>query len=305
MSQAHANNIDIEYEIYGATHGATHGASGAPTILLIMGLGAQLTRWPLPFVERLASKGFRVIRFDNRDIGLSTKCDAAGMPNIGAIATAKATGKPVTVAYTLDDMAADAVGLLDALHIDRAHIVGASMGGMIGQLVAADYPKRVLSFTSVMSTTGNPALPSSKPEAAALLSTPAPSPKDQEAFVAYAIKSARTIGSPKYPAAEAVIRERALSDAARSYAPLGMLRQLAAVTATGDRRERLQKIVAPTLVIHGADDPLVPVQGGEDTAANIPGAELKIIPGMGHDLPVELHATIVDAIVALIQRATG
>jgi pimeloyl-ACP methyl ester carboxylesterase len=295
MTQIRANNIDIEYESY--------GGGDAPVILLIMGLGSQLTRWPLPFVEKLTSQGYRVIRFDNRDIGLSTKFDASGIPNIRDIAIAKASGKPITVAYTLDDMAGDAIGLLDALHIDRAHIVGASMGGMIGQLVAADYPQRVLSFTSIMSTTGNPALPPSKPEAGALLGAPAPSPKDQEAFAAHAIKVSRTIGSPLYPAEESYLRERALSDAARSYSPLGMLRQLAAVTATGDRRAKLKNITAPTLVIHGADDPLVPVQGGEDTAANIAGAQLMIIPGMGHDLPAPLYATVVDAIVSVVHRA--
>jgi pimeloyl-ACP methyl ester carboxylesterase len=296
MTHIRANNIDIEYESY--------GAKDAPVILLVMGLGAQLTRWPKPFVDLLVSKGFRVIRFDNRDIGLSTKFDSAGMPNIPAIAIAKATGLPFAVTYTLEDMAADTVALLDALKIDRVHLIGASMGGMISQIVAADYPQRVLSFTSIMSTTGNPALPPSSPAATMLLGTPAPNPKDVEAYVAHAIRSAKIIGSPAYPATEAYIRERVLSEAERSYSPLGMLRQLAAVTANGDRRNKLKKITAPTMVIHGANDPLVPVQGGEDTAANIPGATLKIIPGMGHDLPAALHTTIVDAIMTVITRAS-
>jgi pimeloyl-ACP methyl ester carboxylesterase len=297
MTQIRANKIDIEYE--------SCGSSDAPVILLVMGLGAQLTRWPKPFVDMLVGKGFRVIRFDNRDIGLSTKFDAAGIPNIPAIAIAKATGLPFSVPYTLEDMAADAVALLDALQIKRVHLVGASMGGMIGQLIAADYPQRVLSFTSIMSTTGNPALPPSSPAATMLLGTPAPNPRDQDAYVAHAIKAARIIGSPAYPATEAAIRERVLSEAARSYSPLGMLRQLAAVTANGDRRRKLKNIQAPTMVIHGADDPLVPMRGGEDTAANIDGAALKIIPGMGHDLPAALHTTIVDAIMTVVQRTAA
>jgi pimeloyl-ACP methyl ester carboxylesterase len=296
MTQIRANNIDIEYESY--------GSNKDPVILLVMGLGAQLTRWPKPFVDLLVSKGFRVIRFDNRDIGLSTKFDSAGMPNIPVIAIAKATGLPFTVAYTLEDMAADAVALLDALRIERVHLIGASMGGMIGQIIAADYPERVLSFTSIMSTTGNPSLPTSTPAAAMLLATPTPSPNDTEAYVAHAVKSAKIIGSPAYPATESYTRERVLSEAARSYSPLGMLRQLAAVTVNGDRRNKLKKITAPTMVIHGADDPLVPMQGGEDTAANIPGATLKIIPGMGHDLPAALHTTIVDAVMTVIHRAS-
>jgi pimeloyl-ACP methyl ester carboxylesterase len=297
MAQVSANGIRIEYESY--------GSSDAPVVLLVMGLASQLTRWPLAFVQKLAAHGYRVIRFDNRDIGLSTKFDAAGLPNLSEIVAAMQAGKIPGVPYTLHDMAADVVGLLDALKIQRAHIVGASMGGMIAQLVAADYPERVLSLTSIMSNTGNPALPPATPEAQAILYTPAPLPSDTQAYGDHAVRASRAIGSPGYPTDEKLIRERALADGARSYSPTGAMRQIAAITATGDRRMKLRTIKAPTLVIHGADDALVRVQGGEDTAATIAGSKLLIIPGMGHDLPAALYNTIIDAILGVIKRATG
>ena len=298
MAKITANAIQLEYESFGAPE--------APVILLIMGLGAQLTRWTVPFIELLVSRGYRVIRYDNRDIGLSTKFDAAGVPNLRQLVMAMALGQRVNVPYTLDHMAADAVGLLDALQIPRAHIVGASMGGMIAQLVAADYPQRVLSLTSMMSTTGNPMLPPPTRAAAEALYayTAAPNPQDLEAYANYGVKTAAIIGSPRYPADPAAVRERVLADAARNYSPDGVTRQLAAVTVSGDRRARLQKITAPTVVLHGAEDPLVPVQGGEDTAACIRNAELRIIPGMGHDFPVELYPAIVDAIMRAVQRSS-
>jgi pimeloyl-ACP methyl ester carboxylesterase len=294
MPSIQANGINIEYESYGPQE--------APPVLLIMGLGGQLTLWPIELCEALVARGFRVIRYDNRDIGLSTKFDHAGVPDMAALMMASFTGTKPDVAYTLDDMAADAAGLLDALGIDRAHIVGASMGGMIAQMVAATHPERTLSLTSIMSTTGNPAIPPARPEAMAVL-TNRPATADPDALVAFSVNAARVIGSPAYPASEERLLTRVRADLQRSYSPTGYMRQMAAVIAGGDRRARLAAVTAPTLVIHGDADPLVSIEGGRDTAANIKGAELTIIPGMGHDLPLELIETIADAIAGVASRA--
>lgn len=296
MPQIHANGIKLEYEIV--------GDAGAEPLLAIMGLGAQMTRWPLEFRRRLANRGFRVVSFDNRDVGLSEKIEAAGAPDLGAVVKALSEGRRPQVAYTLAEMAADAAGLLEALDVERAHVVGASMGGMIAQLVAADHPERVLSLTSIMSSTGNPALPRATPEASAVLAERGPDPhQDLEAFLAHSVRSARTIGSPAYPQDEAALRERALTDFRRSFYPVGFQRQYAAIMASPDRRPKLAGIKAPAMVVHGEADPLVPVAGGRDTAQNIPGAELRIIPGMGHDLPPALYDEIIDAIAAVAARA--
>ena len=293
MPQLSANGIAIEYDERG---------SGDP-LLLIMGLGAQMTRWPEGFCDALAAKGFRVIRFDNRDIGLSSKMDEAGLPDMAAVFTAFATGAAAPVAYTLQEMSEDAVGVLDALGIGQAHIVGASMGGMIAQLVAADFPDHTLSLTSIMSTTGNRELPTGTPEAMAALSTPAPNPnEDLEGFLAAGIKTAHIVGSPGH-VDEAALRERMAADAERSYYPAGFMRQYAAVLASPDRRPKLKGIKAPTVVIHGEADALVNVAGGRDTAENIPGAELLVIPGMGHDVPQVFWGQIVDAIAAVAAKA--
>lgn len=294
MPQVSANGIKLEYESF--------GSPANPVALLIMGLGAQLTRWPVAFCEKLAARGFRVIRFDNRDSGLSTLLDSAPIPDLRMLVAARMTGLAMNVPYTLDDMAADTIGLLDALHIEQAHIVGASMGGMIAHLVAADYPQRVLSLTSIMSTTGNPALPPPTPAAAAVLMARAPHPSDRNAYLAHGLNTLRTIGSPGYPFDEAVMSERILNEAARSYNPAGFGRQIAAVTATGDRREKIRRIKAPTVVVHGAADPLVPLAAGRDTAENIANAELRVILGMGHDFPPPLFETIIDAIESAAKR---
>ena len=296
MPQARANGITLEYDIHGP-------ASGEPA-LLIMGLGAQMTRWPLPFVEMLAERGLRVIRFDNRDVGLSERIESGGVPDLTKVIGAMMQGQKPDVPYLLDDMAADAVGLLDALGIARAHVVGASLGGMVAQLVAADYPDRVLSLTSIMSTTGNRELPPAKPEAMAVLNNRGPDPTvDLDGYLAHAVTGARAIGSPGYPADDAGVRERSLNDFRRSYYPLGFARQYAAAAASADRRPKLAGITAPTVVIHGDADPLVPVEGGRDTAASVPGAELRIVPGMGHDFPPALYETIADGIMRAVERS--
>jgi len=294
MAQVQANGISIEYE--------TFGDKANDTVLLIMGLGGQLTVWPTAFCEELVSRGFHVVRFDNRDIGLSTKFEEAGMPDMAAIFGALMSGKPANAPYSLDDMADDAVGLLDALGIDQAHIVGASMGGMIAQLVATNHPAKTISLTSIMSTTGNPALPQAKPEAMEVLMTPA-SEGDIEGAIQRGMKAWRVIGSPGFPTEDALLREWVSRDVNRSLYPVGVARQMAAIVANGDRREKLKKLNVPAVVVHGADDPLVPVEGGKDTAATIPGAELRIVPGMGHDFPLGLVETFADAVSSVAARA--
>lgn len=287
MPQIKANGLTLEYE--------DHGDKSAPPVLLVMGLGAQLTLWPIELVEALVARGFRVIRYDNRDIGLSHKMDGAKAPGMVRHILMKRFGLNPRVPYTLADMAADGVGLLDALGIGKAHIVGASMGGMIAQHIAFSHPDKVLSLTSIMSTTGNPRLPAARKEALDVL-TKRPASMAESVLVEHGVKIGRTIGSPGYPADEDRLRANVTRDFRRSFYPAGMPRQLAAIIADGDRRARLAGVAAPTLVIHGEADPLVPVEGGRDTAANVPGAAIITIPGMGHDLPQALVETIADAI---------
>jgi pimeloyl-ACP methyl ester carboxylesterase len=291
---AKANGIDIAYEEF--------GARGAPAILLIMGLGAQLTRWSETFCQRLADGGFRVIRYDNRDVGLSTKFEAAGIPNVGALFQRAMHGQPVDAPYTLEDMARDGVGLLDTLGIAKAHIVGASMGGMIAQIFAATWPERTLSLVSIMSTSGRPGLPPATPAAmGALLATPPA--QDRDTVIAHALKNRAIVGSQKFPEDEAVLRPAIAADYDRGYYPQGSARQIAAVLKSGSRVALLEKIRVPSLAIHGADDPLVPVEGGKDTAATIPGAALLIVPGMGHAIETALIPTVTDAIIAFCRKS--
>jgi pimeloyl-ACP methyl ester carboxylesterase len=280
MPQVRANGIDIEYE--------TFGSDGDPVILLIMGLGGQLTLWPETFCKSLAARGFRVIRFDNRDAGKSTHLIDAGAPDIGALMAKLMSGQPAQSPYTLDDMANDAVALLGALSVERAHIVGASMGGMIAQLVAAQHPAVTTSLVSIMSSPGRPGLPPGRPEAMAALMTPLPTNSREDRIVA-SMKTWRIIGSPGYPATDAELRADAERDIDRiPFEPTGMARQMAAILVGPPRNDILKSVTAPALVIHGADDPLVPVEAGQDTAASIPGAELIVVPGMGHDVTVAL-----------------
>jgi pimeloyl-ACP methyl ester carboxylesterase len=285
--QATINGISITYE--------DKGPRDAPVILLVMGLGGQLTLWPDEFVDALNGCGFRTIRYDNRDVGLSTRFEAAGVPNLKWMFVKAAIGLPVRGAYGLADMAADGMALLDALGVERAHIVGASMGGMIAQHIAARYPERVLSLTSIMSTTGNRRLPRARKEAMQVLAN-RPMGGDPEDMIAYSVRAARVIGSPGYPAEEDRLQRRVRADYERGFYPQGVARQMAAIVADGDRRAMLKGVKAPTLVIHGEDDPLVPLAGGRDTAASIAGARLMTIPGMGHDLPLALVDTLTGAI---------
>ena len=288
MPQVKANGITIEYE--------AHGDPANPPLLLVMGLGAQLTLWPIELVEALVKRGYYVIRYDNRDIGLSEKFGHAGVPNFRRVALMRLFGLRARLPYRLTDMAEDAVALLDALGIAKAHVVGASMGGMIVQLMAVNHPDKLLSMTSIMSTTGNPRLPRPKPEAMKALLDRAPANASLDEVIPIGLRVARAIGSPVYPAAEDRLRSRIASDYQRSFYPQGAARQISAIMDDGDRRKRLKKVRVPSLVIHGVDDPLVPVEGGRDTAAHIPGAKLLEVPGMGHDLPLELVETIADAI---------
>jgi pimeloyl-ACP methyl ester carboxylesterase len=297
--KAKANGITIAYESF--------GPEDREVMLLIMGNGAQLTAWPAELIEELVERGYRVVIYDNRDVGLSTKFDRAGVPDAKAVIEARIAGKPSPLPYMLDDMAKDAVGLLDALGVKKAHIVGVSMGGMIAQLVAADHPEHVLSLTSIMSTSGNPEVPfPADPKATAKMPPSAPE-GDKEATIANAVKVVRILAGPDYPPDEKRIREMVVRSMNRSTDLGGMARHnaLSALGLFEDRRPKLQTIKAPTVVVHGAKDPIMSVAGGKDTAANIPGAELRIIPGMGHDLPIPLVKTIADAITAAASRATG
>jgi pimeloyl-ACP methyl ester carboxylesterase len=295
MSSVSANGIRLEYESYGS---AQH-----QTILLIMGLGCQLTRWPMALCDELVSRGYRVIRFDNRDVGLSTKMDHTGKLDVASLVMGFMMGKPLPSKYSLEDLAMDTVGLLDALDIQAAHIVGASMGGMIAQILAARHPSRVLSLTSIMSTTSNPALPQARPVVAAASLQNITDSATQAAKIASGVNLWQSIGSPAYPIAPSILREEVSRDAQRAFHPAGVARQMLAIASGEDRRALCAGIVAPTVVLHGADDPLIPVEGGRDTAAAIPGAELRIIPGMGHDIPHELIPVFVDAITRAARRA--
>ncbi|MEQ9520735.1 MAG: alpha/beta hydrolase [Parvibaculum sp.] len=287
--QVRSNGLHLEVERFGPE-------TGEP-ILLVMGLGGQLTLWPIELVEELVSRGYHVVRFDNRDVGLSAKFDHMGTPSIIRLMIADALRIRPRAPYLLDDMAKDAVGVLDALGIKKAHIVGVSMGGMISQLIAAHHGERVLSFTSIMSTTGHRTLPGpSKAARKALLAPPPKDPSDMAAIRQRMMDTVSVIGSPAYPMDETERQDLVNSQLDRDYHPTGLVRQIAAIVASGDRREALKKVTAPTVVLHGEDDPLVPIEGGRDTALHIRGAELVTVPGMGHDMPRALVPLIADTI---------
>jgi pimeloyl-ACP methyl ester carboxylesterase len=292
-----ANGIDIEYE--------TFGKEGNPPLLLIMGLTAQLVYWDEGFIDQLVQRGFRVIRFDNRDVGRSTHFHAAGVPSQAPASQEPTGSSPPAAPYLLSDMAADAVGLLDALGIKAAHVVGLSMGGMIAQELAIRHPERVLSLTSIMSNTGDPSMPGPKPELMPLFQQmlrPAP---DREQAIEQELRVFKAIASPGFPLDEAALRKKLTLAHDRCYDPAGYVRQQAAITASGSRKQALASVRAPTLVIHGKEDPAAPVEEGIDTARSIPGAELLVIDGMGHDLPREVWPRVAEAIAANAARASA
>lgn len=294
MARIKANGIEIEYE--------TFGRKNDPALLLIMGLGAQLTLWPESLCEGLASHGFYVVRYDNRDVGLSTDFDKWGVPNIMEAFMKLMKGEKVATPYLLDDLANDAIGLLDALGIDRAHMVGASMGGMIAQIVAAKFPQRTRSLVSIMSTSGRHGLPMGKPEAVAMLSAQPEGPA-REQLIAHGIKLRTVIGSPGFPPDPAELRALVERNIDRRYYPAGAARQYLAIMASGDRVDLLKTVKVPTLVLHGADDPLLPVDGGKDVASLVPGAKIETFPGWGHDVPRQMVPKLVESISKFCRAA--
>ncbi|MGD8833022.1 MAG: alpha/beta fold hydrolase [Pseudomonadales bacterium] len=289
MASIRANGITLEYDTFGSP-------TGRP-LLLVMGLGAQMIHWRDEFCGQLAEKDHFVIRFDNRDSGLSEKFGHLGIPDMGQMAARLLAGEPAEAPYTLDDMASDAFGLLDALGVEAAHICGASMGGMIVQAMALAAPERVRSLTSIMSSTGNPALPPSTDEAMAAMLSPAATSREEA--IERSLRVSQVIGSPGYPVPEDVARARAAESYDRSFYPEGVARQMAAIAAHGNRRPALETLEVPALVIHGADDPLVRVEGGHDTHQALRGSTLRIFEGMGHDLPEALWSDVVGAVEAL------
>ena len=293
MPSIQSNGLTLEYEIL--------GPADAPPLLLVMGLAMQMIAWPDAFCARLVDKGFRVIRFDNRDVGLSTKLDQLGTPNVPLEFIKHMMRLPLKAPYFINDMATDAAGLLDALGIERAHVVGASLGGMIAQNLAANFPDKVASLTSIMSTTGRRSLPGPTRKARnAILQVPAR--RGDIAGAVSRMKSVlRAIGSPGFPEDETILSLFCERHVRRSYHPSGAARQLIAIAASGDRTKAVRRITAPTLVIHGKDDPLVPVACGIATSREIPHAKLSVIAGMGHDLPTSLHERLVEEIAAHCQ----
>ncbi|MDB5486624.1 MAG: alpha/beta hydrolase [Reyranella sp.] len=287
MARTKANGIEIEYE--------TFGSKKDPALLLIMGLGAQLTLWPDSLCEGLAAKGFFVVRYDNRDVGLSTDFDKSGVPDLMGAFGKLMKGQKVDAPYLLTDMADDAVGLLDALDIDRAHMVGASMGGMIAQVIAAMYPERTRSLVSIMSTSGRMGLPMGKPEALAMLSAQ-PAGLAREQLVAHGIKLRTVIGSPGFPSDPAIVRTLVERNIDRRYYPPGAARQYLAIMASGPRVDLLKTVKVPTLVLHGDDDPLLPVECGRDVASLVPGARIETYPGWGHDVPEQMVPKLVESL---------
>ncbi len=288
MPAIRANGIDLFYEDF--------GDPAQPLVLLIMGLGAQLIFWPDAMVERLVARGFRVVRYDNRDVGQSTHLTHLRTPSRLRYAAAM-LGLPAGMPYKLRDLATDAVTLLDALGVAKAHLVGASMGGMIAQIVAAEHPERVLSLTSIMSSSGRSGLPGPAPELRDMLMTRRPTASRDDAIAA-GVRIYKAIGAPTGGRSPEELHDLISRAHDRGFDPGGSARQLGAIIADGSRVERLKQITAPTLVIHGDADPLVPLAAGQDTAAHIAGARLEVIAGMGHDMPPSVVPRITDLIAS-------
>lgn len=280
------NGIELAFQ--------TFGNPLSKPLMLIMGLGAQMIVWDEEFCSRLADRGFWVIRFDNRDIGRSSRLDHHPVPDPSSVLEQFLSGQPIDAPYRLSDMAQDTVGLMDGLGIKSAHVVGASMGGAIAQEMAIHHPHRLRSLTSIMATTGDPGLPPAKPEAVAMLLRPPA--LDWEGYLKNYLNIWKVLSGPKFPSDERRETERARRNLARGLSPSGVARQLAAIVASGSRKAALSAVHVPTLVIHGDADPLVPVECGIDTANSIPGARLLVIEGMGHTLPVALWPEIIDAL---------
>jgi pimeloyl-ACP methyl ester carboxylesterase len=295
MAQTSANNITIEYD--------TFGDRSAKPLLLVMGLGGQLIHWRDEFCAQLAERDHYVIRYDNRDTGLSEKFGHLGVPDMMELATRLMAGEPANAPYSLNDMAADAFGLLDMLELEAAHVCGVSMGGMIAQTMALSNPERVYSLTSIMSSTGNPELPPSSDEAMAAMLSPAAN--NREEAIDRSIHVSSVIGSPAYPTPIEEARARAAEGYDRAFYPEGIARQMAAIAAHGNRRPALEKLQLPALVIHGDADPLVHVDAGRDTHEALKGSEFIVIEGMGHDLPEPLWSQVITAIDSLTARSTA
>lgn len=295
MPNIRANNIDIYYE--------ENGPADGPVILLVMGLGAQMIAWPEEFIHGLVSKGYRVIHYDNRDVGLSQWMEGAKTPHLVWTMFKARIGLPVRVPYTLGDMAADGIGLLDALGIDKAHVVGASMGGMIVQLMAANYPERTLSMTSIMSSSGKAGLPGARPDIQRQFMVKRPPDASREEAVAFGAELVSAFSYPDPARPENAHAEMAAKAFDRGYYPVGTRRQLLAIIADGSRVDRLKTIKVPTLVVHGGADPLVPKEGSEDIARLVPGARLEIIDDMAHDLPPSQVGRMVDLIAGHAKQA--
>jgi pimeloyl-ACP methyl ester carboxylesterase len=292
MAQIRANGIAIEYEDLGPRDGIP--------LLFINGFGSQMTSWPPEFNQGLEARGLRVIRFDNRDVGLTQKWDGI-VPDPAKVIAAVRAGQKPDIPYTLSDMAADAVGLLDALGIESAHISGASMGGMIAQLVALDHPKHARSLISIFSTTSDPSLPQSSPEARAALTTPAPA-TDRASVIAHSVKGRRSYASTAWPFDAAFWGDLIGKNYDRMFYPEGSGRQYAAIMASPPRTERLKSLKLPTLVMHGTADMLLKVEAGRHTAECIRGSEYREIEGWGHDMPPQVIPTVVDTIADFIGR---
>jgi pimeloyl-ACP methyl ester carboxylesterase len=288
MPNIRANNIELYYE--------DNGPTDAPVILLVMGLGAQMIAWPDEFVQGLVGKGYRVIHYDNRDVGMSQRMEGAIAPNLVWTMFKARIGLPVSVPYTLTDMAADGIGLLDALGIEKAHVIGASMGGMIVQLMAANHRERLFSMTSIMSSSGAPGLPGARADIQRRFMVKRPPEASKEDAVAFGAELVQSFSYPDPARAANAHAEMAAKAFDRGYYPVGTRRQLLAIIADGSRVERLKKIKVPTLVVHGGADPLVPKEGSEDIARHIPGARLEIIKEMAHDLPPSQVGRMVDLI---------
>lgn len=294
MPRIASNGIELEYE--------SLGADGAPVILLIMGLGCQLIHWPDSLCERLVAAGYRVIRYDNRDVGLSTRLEQAGIPKLLRAGIASRLRLPVRSPYALDDLAGDAAGLLDALGIAQAHVVGLSMGGMIAQLLAARQPQRVLSLTLWMTSSGHPGLPQPK-FSLQMRMIRRPDGRDREALVRHGVQTWQLIGSPGYPTPVEELQAQVERYIDRAYYPRGTARQTAAILAARSRRALLRGLKMPVQIIHGEADPLVPVGAAHDLARHTPGSTLHVIPGMGHDIPAPLVPQLAGLLVEHCRRA--